>query len=55
MTLTKWQKRKIRIVWTCSDFARHKHKWKWTATICGRIQFIWSRIKLIFKKDRRVW
>lgn len=25
--------------WTCSELCDHYHWWKWTAYICGRIQF----------------
>jgi hypothetical protein len=32
------KKRRIRFVWTCSDYAHHEHRWHWTAWLCGRVQ-----------------
>ena len=32
------KKKKLRIVWTCSDQVHHEHRWYWTAWLCGRIQ-----------------
>ena len=32
--------KKIRIVWTCSNWVRHEHRWKWTAAICGWVQSV---------------
>jgi len=31
--------RKIKACWSCSDFAHHEHRWKWSAWVCGRIQY----------------
>lgn len=36
-------KRKLKINYTCSDFVKHEHKYKWTAWLCGKIQY-WSMI-----------
>lgn len=36
--------RKLRLRWTCSDFCDHYHRWKWTAAICGKIQFYLFKI-----------
>jgi hypothetical protein len=41
------RKRKIEIRWTCSDFVHHEHRWKWTAWLCGRWQW------LLHRKPRR--
>lgn len=32
------RKRKLLIRWTCSDYVRHNHRWKWSARLCGWIQ-----------------
>lgn len=32
------KRRKLRIHWTCSNFAHHSHRWRWTAAICGALQ-----------------
>ena len=32
------QKQRIRIVWTCSDYVYHEHRYKWTAWVCGVMQ-----------------
>lgn len=42
--------RKIKYVWTCNNFVHHQHRWKWSAWICGRIQYCllihrWKRLK----------
>ena len=34
-------KRKLRYVWTCSDYCHKQHKWKWSAWLHGR----WLKIK----------
>lgn len=31
---------KLKIAYTCSDHVKHQHKWKITAYLCGRIQYI---------------
>lgn len=36
-------KRRIRLVWTCSNGAHHEHRWRWAAWLCGRIQSAWER------------
>jgi len=46
MKREKRKKRKIRISWSCSDYVHHEHRYKWTAWLCGRIQYIWHRIKV---------
>lgn len=33
--------RRLAIRWTCSDYANHNHRWKWTAWLCGRLQMVW--------------
>lgn len=52
------QMKKIKIVWTCSDFLHHEHRYKFTAWICGKIQILinwilsvlyWFRKKLYIK------
>lgn len=41
----KVKKKKIRFIWTCSNFVRHEHRWKWSAWICGRCQYFRARLK----------
>ena len=31
---------KVKTVWTCSDNCQHEHKYRWTAWLCGRIQYL---------------
>lgn len=31
-------KRKINMIWTCSDYVHHQHRWRWVAILCGKIQ-----------------
>lgn len=31
---------KIKIIWTCSNFVHHEHKFKLTAWLCGRFQYL---------------
>ncbi len=33
------KKRRLRIDWTCSDHAGHVHRWRWSAWLCGRMQW----------------
>lgn len=35
--------KKIKFCWTCSDFIHHEHRWKWTAWLCGRVQYLFMR------------
>lgn len=28
----------LRLVWTCSNFVHHEHRWRWTARLCGLMQ-----------------
>ena len=39
------KKQKIKMVWTCSDYINHEHKYKFTAWLCGRIQYL-KRLRL---------
>ena len=32
------RKQKLKLIWTCSDYVKHTHRWFWTAYVCGRIQ-----------------
>jgi len=34
-------KRKLKIMWTCSPYVHHEHRWKWTAWLCGKWQKFW--------------
>lgn len=27
-------------VWFCSDFAEHEHRWRLSAWLCGRVQYV---------------
>ena len=40
----KINKRKLKLIWTCSDFVCHEHRWYWSAWLCGRVQYILNRI-----------
>jgi hypothetical protein len=31
-------KRKAVVIYTCSDFVHHQHRWRWSAWLCGRVQ-----------------
>lgn len=33
------KKRRLQMKWTCSDFVKHSHRWKWSAWLCGRWQY----------------
>lgn len=44
------KKRKLRIRYTCSDFKHHHHKYRWTAHICGKVQFLMSSIRRLWKR-----
>lgn len=37
---SRHKKRRIRYYWSCSEFVRHEHRWKWTAWLCGRWQLL---------------
>ena len=39
------KKKKIKIVYSCSDFAKHEHRYYFTAWICGRVQKFIAYIK----------
>lgn len=34
---------KLRLCWTCSDFVKHEHRWRWSAWLCGRLQALMNR------------
>lgn len=36
---------RIDVVWTCSDFVKHEHRYRWVAKICGRVQLIRYLVK----------
>ena len=36
------KKRKIKLIWTCSDYVYHEHKYQFTAWACGRIQYFFK-------------
>lgn len=31
-------RRKLRLYWTCSEFAKHRHRYRWIAVLCGWLQ-----------------
>ena len=39
-----FEKRRLKLCWTCSDYAHHEHKWWWTARLCGKIQECFFKI-----------
>jgi hypothetical protein len=39
------KKKKIKIVWSCSDHKHHEHKYKFTAYLCGRLQYVFAKLK----------
>ena len=45
------KKRKLRIKWTCSNYVHHQHRWKWTAWLCGRLQYLKFLIERRFKLE----
>jgi hypothetical protein len=42
------KKRKLKIRWTCSDFVKHSHRWKWSVWLCGR----WQYLIALFGRDK---
>lgn len=48
-------KRKIRIVWSCSDFVHHEHRTKGGAWLCGRVQMVWHSSLLPILRMAREW
>jgi hypothetical protein len=32
------KRKKLKIIWTCSDFVHHEHRYKWIAWLCGKWQ-----------------
>lgn len=32
----------VKIIYTCSDFKHHEHRYKWMAAICGRVQYFFA-------------
>ena len=38
-TIPGRKRRRLRVRWSCCDYCRHEHRWKFTAVICGRIQW----------------
>lgn len=44
----KMKKRKLKLMWTCSDFVHHEHRFRWTAVVCGKVQYYWARLSRIF-------
>ncbi len=45
------KKKKIKFIWTCSNFKKHQHRWKWTAWLCGRIQY-YLALAMYFNKTK---
>lgn len=43
-------KKRLKIVWTCSDYIDHIHKTKFGAWFCGRKQYYSEAIKVHFQK-----
>lgn len=39
------KKKKIKIVWSCSDYKNHEHKYKYAAYLCGRLQRVLEKLK----------
>jgi hypothetical protein len=37
-------KRKLAVRWSCSDFARHAHRSRATAYVCGAVQRFWASV-----------
>jgi hypothetical protein len=44
------KKKKIKIVWLCSNFTKHRHQYKWTAQLCGSIQKFFHKV-VVSKND----
>lgn len=48
-------KKRIRFIWTCSDFEKHQHRTKLGAWWCGqRRRLAWNRARRKIAKDPRV-
>lgn len=44
----------IKVVWTCSDYCSHKHRFKFVAWTCGRAQLLLRKICCaLFKKEEK--
>lgn len=39
------EKRKIKIHYSCSNYKHHDHKYKFTAYLCGRLQYVLAKLK----------
>jgi len=42
------KKRKLKTGWTCGGKVSHQHRWYWTASLCGWIQWGFEWIKYPF-------
>ena len=42
------KKKKIKFVWSCSDYKDHNHKYRFTAYLCGRLQYVLAMLKNVF-------
>jgi len=47
--LRKMKKKKIKINWSCSNFVKHRHRFKFTAWLCGRVQMQQAKIRVYHK------
>ena len=45
---------KIRVWWTCSDYVRHEHRWRWQAYGCGAAQRCLIRAWAWIAKEKKV-
>ena len=32
-------RKKLKFIWSCSDFVKHEHKFYFTAWLCGKLQY----------------
>lgn len=45
---------KIRVWWTCSNYFRHEHRWRWQAYVCGAAQWCLLRAWAWIEKEKKV-
>ena len=48
--------RTIRWRWTCVDHgvgALHAHRWRWTAWLCGRVQYLWWKVSAQDRQEQK--
>jgi hypothetical protein len=49
-TKVKPKMKKIRFVWSCTDFVHHEHRFHWTARLCSIIQLLAGKILQLYPR-----